>query len=209
MLDRVGIIDVGVGNVGSLYRALDDLRVDVKLIHNASMLSDVDGLILPGVGAFDHGVQALKTSGLWDGIKTSVLNDSMPILGICLGMQLLGNRSDEGTEAGLGLISGDIRRISALSKEITVPNMGWCHVSAESERGKRFLSSVEVKQRFYFVHSYYFHATEAANVLLGVEGCPGLTAAVSYKHVCGFQFHPEKSHHFGQYALKAWLRGRL
>ena len=212
MLKRVGIIDVGVGNVGALYRSLEDLNVNVQLVSKAAKLNDVDGIVLPGVGTFDHGVRSLKNSGLWEPIKKSVVRDSMPILGICLGMQLLGNRSDEGQELGLGLISGDIKQISALStlpSEITVPNMGWCQVNASSDRGRQFLSRCGGRQRFYFVHSYYFNTTDESNVLLSVEGCPELTAAVSNRHICGFQFHPEKSHRFGRNALLAWLRGLL
>ena len=212
MLERVGIIDVSVGNVGSLCRALADTGVEVRLVQERDDLKYVDGIVLPGVGAFEHGVRSLRDAGLWEGIQEAVLADSLPILGICLGMQLLGDRSEEGIERGLGLIAGNVKHISSLSRasqELTIPNMGWCHVDSSSDRGREFLDGFNGKQRFYFVHSYYFCAAQDSNVLLSVGGHPDLTAAVVDRHICGFQFHPEKSHRFGQQALNLWVRGVL
>ncbi len=147
MREVVGVVDVGVGNVAALCRALSDVGAKVELVRKPSAMLGLDALVLPGVGSFDHGVTSLKGSGLWGAIQDQVLCASLPILGICLGMQLLGDSSEEGQEEGLGFIAGEIRHIKTLSglpDNFRIPNMGWSRVEASSEDGLQFLEHTDV-----------------------------------------------------------------
>ena len=208
----IGVIDAGVGNVSALCRSLLDVGASVQLIETPKDIKGVDALVLPGVGSFDHGVQSIKGAGLWEPIRERVLDASLPILGICLGMQLLGDRSQEGQEKGLGFIEGEIKHIGTLPgapSHFRIPNMGWAQVEASSHEGAKFLAGTDGQQRYYFVHSYAFVPKKGSDKLLEMQGFPALTAAVKKNNICGFQFHPEKSHRFGRQALSAWVREEI
>lgn len=208
----IGVIDAGVGNVSALCRAVSDVGAVVELVQKPEGIRGLDALVLPGVGSFDHGVHSIKNAGLWEPIREHVLEAALPILGICLGMQLLGDRSQEGQEEGLGFIEGEIKHIGTLPgapSHFRIPNMGWAQVEGSSDEGVHFLAGTDGHQRYYFVHSYAFVPQNESNKLLEMQGFPALTAAVKKNNICGFQFHPEKSHRFGRRALHAWVRGEI
>ena len=165
-----------------------------------------DRLVLPGVGSFDHAMQFLHKNMLRDYIIKQVLKERKPLLGICLGMQLLAESSEEGRCKGLGLIPGRVLKISPKNTIINkVPNIGWCHASPVSDY---FISAYKKSPklpRFYFVHSYYFDCAQAEHVVMHVQIDRPYCAAVRSDHIWGAQFHPEKSHKFGLEFLKLWL----
>jgi glutamine amidotransferase len=208
MTKTIGVIDAGIGNVMSIARALKDVGATVNIIKSSADIKLQTGLVLPGVGAFDHGVELLQSTGLWDGINDFVANNSNQLLGICLGMQLLAEGSEEGRSAGLGLIPGyvcHLSEISGLPDHINIPNMGWGFVKSSQSAEKKWPEYFTEKQRFYFVHSYYFKVSCPDYQFLHLSGMPPLSAAVRANNVCGFQFHPEKSHRFGRKALQWWV----
>jgi glutamine amidotransferase len=158
-----------------------------------------DRLILPGVGAFDHGMNTIQQSGFADYICSAVA-DGYPLLGICLGMQLLGRGSEEGAREGFGLIAADVRRIVPDDPTLRVPHMGWNIV-----RPVRVNSLVPLEgeeQRFYFVHGYHMICDDAADVIATTPYGGDLVSAVEHNNIWGVQFHPEKSHRFGKNLLE-------
>lgn len=208
MTKSIGVVDVGMGNVLSISRALEDVGVTVDIIRCPADIRFQDGLVLPGVGAFDYGVKMLRSNGLWEAIKDFVNNDKNQLLGICLGMQLLADGSQEGHKPGLGLIPGYVYHLSKITgfpDELNIPNMGWGFVKSSQSAEKKWSEYFSEKQRFYFVHSYFFNVSHSENQFLHLEGVPSLSAAVRKNNVCGFQFHPEKSHRFGRRALQWWV----
>lgn len=200
----VGIIDYGCGNVGSVQNMLSKAGIWSETISVPAEIKGKEALILPGVGAFDSGVQKLKETGFWNPIKEAVEKESMPILGICLGMQLFFEESEEGTERGFGWIPGKLLRFKAESG-LRVPHMGWKQLLVHSEHPRNVID--QLNSEFYFVHSY--HAPEN----LGREyimaecqyGIP-FPAAVVNKNITGFQFHPEKSLKHGMHLLSSWYQ---
>ena len=208
MKKSIGIIDADMGNVASILRALEDIGVPVDIIRSPADIKLHDALVLPGVGAFDHGVRSLQSRGLWAGIRNFAANDHNQLLGICLGMQLLADGSEEGQRDGLGLIPGFVHHLSKISDysdKLNIPNMGWGYVNGSQSVKKKWPKYFSEKQRFYFVHSYYFKVSRPENQFLHLEGVSSLSAAVKANNVCGFQFHPEKSHRFGRRALQWWV----
>jgi len=161
-------------------------------------------LILPGVGHFDKGMRNLSSLGMIEPLRERVVRDRIPILGICLGMQMLARRSEEGREEGLGLIRGDVVRFRFQDSSILkIPHMGWNHVQFV---GKSDLATgLEHEARFYFVHSYHMTCDNPADVLATTEYGYTFVSAVSCGHIFGVQFHPEKSHRFGMMLLKNFV----
>jgi imidazole glycerol-phosphate synthase subunit HisH len=200
----IGIIDTGVGNTGSVHRMLHRLGASTADIRTLKDLQAADRLIIPGVGTFDKGVKALKSSGLFDPIIQKVSNGTTPILGICLGMHLLCQTSEEGNERGLGLIDALVERFQFPKNPLLkVPHMGWNTVTTMKRNPLLLADGLE--QRFYFVHSYKV-TPKNKNVIIGktfygTEFC----SAFSQRNVFGVQFHPEKSHRFGLTLLKNFL----
>lgn len=208
MTKLIGVIDAGIGNVASISRALEDVGASVELIRSPADVRFQDGFVLPGVGAFDYGVKMLQSKGLWQEIIDIVGDEQRRLLGICLGMQLLAEGSQEGKSPGLGFIPGYVHHLSEISdfpNNLNIPNMGWGYVVDSQNAGKKFSEYFSERQRFYFVHSYYFKVSSPESQILHLEGVPSITAAVKKDNVCGFQFHPEKSHRFGKTALKWWI----
>lgn len=204
----VGVIDAGMGNVAAIVRSLDSLNLSVKIVQSAEEVRHVDGIILPGVGSYDRGVDALHRSHLWDELTAFSIQPQKSILGICLGMQLLCNSSEEGSKKGLGILNAEVLNLSNLtgySNEHRIPNIGWNYVAANTSFGTNFLSVCGERQRYYFTHSYYVQPANADMAVLSSADHRGLTAAVIDKNIWGYQFHPEKSHRFGEAALKNWV----
>jgi glutamine amidotransferase len=203
----IGILDYGMGNVGSIVNMLRRISVEAKLVSDPADLTNCDRLILPGVGAFDAGMTKLAESGLRDELDRQV-RVGKPVLGICLGMQLLARRSEEGKLPGLGWIEADVIRFqvdaSTAHPRLKVPHMGW-NLIYPMPNAKLF-ASANGETRFYFVHSYRVVCDHPEDVAAEVEYGGRVTAAVERDNVYGVQFHPEKSHKFGMRLLAEFAK---
>lgn len=200
MNQLIGVIDYDAGNIGSIVKMLEHVGAQTRVVTDVDGLRGVDKLILPGVGHYDHGARKLRARGLFEPLALRDAN-SAPLLGVCLGMQLLMESSEEGVEPGLGLIQGTCRRFRPGTPEDKVPHMGWNSVTIavdDSHLGRLLEGS-----RYYFVHTFF---VEPAND----QQCLGATTYIqpfcsivdSGDGVRGYQFHPEKSHRFGMSLLR-------
>lgn len=189
------VIDYGVGNSGSIANMLDYLGFDVCIAAGSSEICKASHLILPGVGAFDPAMARLRASGMIPVLEDAVFGKSVPILGVCLGMQLLGRSSQEGKEAGLGWLAADTVKLSPpIGVSLKIPHIGWSDVLPRA--GAR-LFSTGVQSRFYFVHSYHLHCDNSETIAAECDYGGRFTCAVEQGNIFGVQFHPEKSHKFG------------
>lgn len=203
-MSAVTIIDSGLSNIDSVARALEYCGADVVITRDPETVRTAGRLLLPGVGAFPVAMERLNALGLSDAIRDAVVRAERPILGICLGMQLLADTGHENeTTLGLGLIKGDVRRLEKATPEDRIPHMGWNTV--EDQGGCPLLQDVPSGSDFYFVHSYYFAAVEEA-VLATTPSYGGVPAIVGQGQVFGAQFHPEKSQTNGFQLLKNFLK---
>lgn len=194
----IRIIDYGLGNILAFRNVYDRLNLPVGVAREAADLEGTTKLILPGVGAFDHAMERLEASGMREAIATRVLQQGMPVLGICVGMQMLAEGSEEGRRSGLGWIPGVVRRFQGAS--LALPHMGWNDVVATRPGG--LFRGMEQDARFYFLHSYYFECREAADSLAVADYGGKFACAVNRSRIYGVQFHPEKSHHWGVQLLR-------
>ena len=201
---KVGIISSGLGNVASIQRMVERVGASTVYVSSEKECMGCDSLILPGVGHFDEGMRALRNTGLIETIKKLVCDDGVPIMGICLGMQLLCRGSEEGSEAGLGLIAADVRKFRLPTEsKLKVPHMGWNVVHTGSSNP--LIPHMEEEQRFYFVHSYKVVPNDPA-VVIGTANYGGeFCAAFQKDNIFGVQFHPEKSHRFGMALMKRFV----
>lgn len=200
----VGIINYGLGNLGSIQNMLKVIGEKSIISADIKALNTCDRYILPGVGAFDAGMTRLQESGLVDFIKNKVLEEKAPILGICLGMQLLGRKSEEGSLPGLGLIQFDNIRFRLEDSNLRVPHMGWDIV--EFKQSNPLLKNLQGTQRYYFVHSYHALCDSKDNILMTCDYGYEFAAAVVKDNIMGVQFHPEKSHDFGMALLNNFVK---
>lgn len=199
----IAVIEFGMGNIGSIVNMLYRIGVDAEIARDPATVRQADRLILPGVGAFDHGMTRLEASGLLPAVNEAVFTHRKPVLGICLGMQLMTRRSDEGQRPGLGWVAADTRRfdpVRTIQCGLKVPHMGWNVIRPAP--GSRLFAGWEGEARFYFVHS--FHAVCDRPGLVSATARHGydITAAFEQDHLFGVQFHPEKSHRFGMRLLE-------
>lgn len=198
----ITIINYGMGNLGSIANMLKRIGHDSLITNKPEDIEKATKLILPGVGAFDNGMQSFNSLGFSSILNKKVLEEKVPILGICLGMQLMTEGSDEGKEAGLGWIKGRFEKFAFGEdmKMYKVPHMGWNKL--EQVKQSKLLEGYEKTPRFYFVHSYYFKPGNQPDVLgttsYGIE----YASAFEHENILGVQFHPEKSHKFGMNLLK-------
>lgn len=193
----IAIIDYGSGNLAAIANIYKQLKVPHSITADAEEIKKADRYILPGVGAFDATMKHLKELGLVDILNEQVLVKKRKILGICVGMQVLGDASEEGILPGLGWIRGQIRKIdvSQIKSGPRLPHMGWNSLTLT--RPSELFDKVDLERGFYFLHSYYFDAAESEAVTATVEYGNKLTCAVAQGNVYGIQFHPEKSHSNG------------
>jgi len=208
-LDEVNSMDIGLlrmpgANYGSIARMVEKVGGSVEYINNPDDLTHAEKLILPGVGSFDKAMIQLKKKGFIDILVNRIVADNIPILGICLGMQLLCNNSEEGDENGLGLIDAEVKKFRFYSEcTLKVPHMGWNIVRAV--RDNPLISSTGEYDRFYFVHSYYVEPNDTSMTIgtanYGHEFC----ASFQKDNIFGVQFHPEKSHRYGMGLMKRFL----
>lgn len=194
----ITIVEYGVGNVGSTLNMLDHLGVDAEASSDPWKIEGAERLILPGVGAFDVAMRTLRTRGLLGPLQSAVIGRRVPVLGVCLGMQLFARCSEEGVEPGLGWIAADVVRIPVSDPEVTkIPHVGWTDVRVS--RPNRLLGGSGSDQRFYFAHSYVMICDDCFDVTGTFEygDQTQLCCAVEKDNIMGVQFHPEKSHRFG------------
>lgn len=195
----ITIIDYGMGNLGSIKNMLKKIGVNSLITNNKNEINSAEKLILPGVGAFDKAVSNLEKLDLLGLLNKKVLEEKVPILGICLGMQLLGNSSEEGSKKGLGWIDGDVLKFD-IDKTLKVPHMGWNRVYPVKENV--LFKNMYPEPRFYFVHTYYFKCNNKEDILATTEYGGKFVSAVNKENIYGVQFHPEKSHKFGMKLLE-------
>ncbi len=204
---RIVVVDYGMGNLGSISRALGELGAAATVVGRPEELSGADRIILPGVGGFSDGMAHLAEGGWVDPIRTAVLEAKVPILGICLGMQLLATSSSEGgTAPGLNLIPGRVERLDALGCELRIPHVGWNSVEAQTRCV--LLTGVLPGTDFYFVHSFALQPTSIEDAIAFTDYGIKFVAAVERGGIFGTQFHPEKSSRAGIQLLANFLRAR-
>jgi glutamine amidotransferase len=193
----ITIVDYGLGNVLAFVNVYKRLGIPVRVAKSEAELVRASKIILPGVGAFDHAIALLNESGMRAALEDLVLSRKVPVLGVCVGMQMLGRSSEEGRAPGLGWVQGSVHQFdpSWLPHETRLPHMGWNDVSPVSGDGLFF--GLEARARFYFLHSYYFRCEEAGDVLAETDYGARFCCALQHGHIFGVQFHPEKSHRFG------------
>ena len=191
----ITIVDYGLGNLGSVLNMLKRIGVEGEIKSDLKSIENASKLILPGVGAFDAAMKKLNESNLTSVLKVKALEEKTPIMGICLGMQILMNSSEEGSKAGLGLIDGEVKKFSYDDSQLKIPHMGWNYVYMSRNNAPLFNGLGESK--FYFVHSYYVKVKDKTNSLLTTNYGIEFDSGVMKDNIYGFQFHPEKSHKFG------------
>jgi glutamine amidotransferase len=201
----ITIIDYGVGNLGSVKNMLKKAGFDSILASDISTVEQAEKIILPGIGAFDHCMQKFNASGLRPLVEQKVIHDKVPLLGICVGLQMLMENSEEGTEPGLGWIAG--KTIKFKKDELgglKIPHMGWTDVKRSKD--SVLTRDLGEQPRFYFVHSFHVSPDHPGDKLLEANYGYDFTAAVNRDNIFGVQFHPEKSHKYGMKILENFAR---
>lgn len=199
----IHIIDYGLGNLVSVKNMLRKLGIESVITDDVNVIANSEKFILPGVGAFDNGMNLIRQKGLLEILNKKALQDKIPVLGICLGMQLLTNCSEEGKEKGLGWVDAETVRFSFSDKTLKIPHMGWDYVAVKKENK---LISAGDKKRFYFVHSYYVKCKNQEDVIAACNYGSEFTCMINHGNIYGAQFHPEKSLKFGMEILTNFAR---
>lgn len=200
------ILDYGMGNPCSILNMIRRVGGQALIASDEKSISSASAIILPGVGSFDNGMQKLHTTGILLHLERRVLQDKVPFLGICLGMQLLFEKSQEGSMEGLGWIHGEVKRFdfTAVGKQgLKVPHMGWNVVQPTNYDS--LFKGLEGESRFYFVHSYHAVCANQENALGITDYGYPFVSSVQHENIFGVQFHPEKSHRFGMMLFKNFL----
>lgn len=199
----IGILNYGVGNLKAFSNIFKSLGFEHKIIDVAEDILKVEKLILPGVGSFDSVMEKLEHANVLDQLSKFALIEKRPVLGVCVGMQILAESSEEGKKKGLGWINGKVKKFNFtnLLEKPMVPQIGWNEVLIKDPKSG-LLNNLDIKPHFYFLHSYYFECNDPMNIIAvtdyGIEFC----SAVNQGNIFGTQFHPEKSHHNGVQLLK-------
>jgi glutamine amidotransferase len=197
----IAIVDYGMGNLGSVKRKLDKIGAKSIITDSPNIICNADRLILPGVGHFAKAVNQLKEKGLWEALQHEVLDCRKPILGICLGMQLMAKYSEEGNAEGFGWFDAQVIRFQiSNSIKYKIPHTGWNHVSITKDF--ELFKNIDLSGGFYFVHSYHMKCNSEDDILSTTEYEYPFVSAVKKMNIVGLQFHPEKSHEAGEQLLK-------
>lgn len=202
-IQMIVVLDYGIGNSGSMYNMLRRILKNVIITTEPKAIMEASAIILPGVGSFDNGMQKLNASGILEYLEQRVLKDKIPFLGVCLGMQLLLESSEEGKELGLGWIQGEVKRFTFSGyeqKNLKIPHMGWNLVNPINKDS--LFNGFDDNARFYFVHSYHVTCRNNENILSTTDYGYSFISSVNKENIFGVQFHPEKSHRFGMSLLK-------
>lgn len=193
----ITIIDYGSGNIRAIGNIYDKLKIDYKIAKNPEEVVGAKKIFLPGVGAFDETIMMLDKTGFRKVLDFEVLQNKVPIIGICVGMQILAESSEEGKLNGLGYIKGKVIKMDAslLTQKPKLPHLGWN--SIEIARQSTLLKNIDSELGFYFLHSYYFECENEEDILTTTTYGKSFASAINHDNVYGIQFHPEKSHHNG------------
>jgi len=204
-MSKIAVIDYGVGNTGSILKKLRRIGQNSILASSRNDIENVSKIILPGVGHFTSSVRNLKRSGLWDELNESVVHKKLPILGICLGMQLMSKKSEEGNEDGFGWIEANVVRFKVEDKiRYKIPHIGWNTI--EVKKKSPIFEGVDLAKGFYFVHSFHLECHNQEDVLATTDYSYPFVSVVQKDHIFGVQFHPEKSHDWGEIFLLNFLK---
>lgn len=199
----ISIVDYGVGNVGAISNMLTFLRIENKITSHKDQILESNGMILPGVGSFDKAMSKLNNQlALLNTIKFFAEESKKPVLGICLGMQIMAKESSEGIIPGLGWVNTQICKF-ANSYEVKIPNMGWRYVRLEKK--DPLFDGLPFSSKFYFSHSYYMPLDQRYSIMTS-ENVEKFSAAFKNENIYGVQFHPEKSHAYGMKILSNFAR---
>lgn len=193
----ITLINYGSGNIHAIANIYKRLNMPYIITHDIQELKSAQKLILPGVGDFDETMKCLNNLGIKNLLDELVLEKNIPILGVCVGMQILGNSSEEGKSEGFGWIKGQIKKldITKLISKPHLPHMGWNVMTPKRET--TLFDNMVLDNGFYFLHSYYFDCDNEADILATTYYGEQFASAINHENVYGFQFHPEKSHHNG------------
>lgn len=204
---KVGIIDSGMGNLGSVKRALEEVGASAFFIRKIDDFEQASHLVLPGVGSFDKAMENLNDLGLVNALKKTALEKKIPLLGICLGMQLLARKGFEGKETeGLNLVEGEVKKLEGCRINEPLPHIGWAEL--DLVKFSPLFQGIEAGKDFYFVHSYHFVPENESVVLTKTDYClkgSGFVSAIQKDNIFGVQFHPEKSQKMGLQLLRNFL----
>lgn len=203
-MKTVAIIDYGMCNLDSVARAVEECGGTPLVTNNIHDLEIATHIILPGVGAFPDAMNQLRQLSMDTAIREQVLDNKIPFLGICLGMQVMATKGTEGEETeGLGLIEGTVKRLKPESRDTRIPHIGWNEV--HYVRSSPLFEGISTGKDFYFVHSYHFCCSDKNNIIARTPYCGGFTSAISKGNIFGTQFHPEKSQKVGFQVLKNFI----
>jgi glutamine amidotransferase len=197
----ITLIDYGVGNIFAFQNVYKRLDIPTKIAKTASDLNDVEKLILPGVGSFDYAMNQLNNSGMRDKLDELVLEKKVSVIGICVGMQMMGNRSDEGKLDGLKWIDAEILKFDErlIQQRTKLPHMGWNDVRPLEDHP--LFIGLEKEAIFYFLHTFYFKCNNSNDSIANSEYGISFSSAINHNNIYGIQFHPEKSHQYGEKLL--------
>ena len=204
----IAVLDYGMGNSASIFNMIRKAGGEARICTSPESLESASAILLPGVGAFDNGITKLKESGFLAVLENKVLNEKKPFLGICLGMQLLFEKSEEGNLPGLGWLKGKVTKFDFSSldspKPLKVPHMGWNLVRPHNYHD--LYAGLENEARFYFVHSFHVNCDNQSDIIATANYGYEFTCSVRHDNIWGAQFHPEKSHRFGIQFFKNFLK---
>lgn len=195
----IAILDYGMGNLKSIYNMFKKVGAESVISSDIETIKKADKYLLPGVGSYDYGINNLKSTPFFKTLEKEVLENKKPILGICLGMQLLTNSSEEGKEKGLGWVNAQTIKFDLDDKNLSIPHMGWN--KANPANADNIFKDLE-ENRFYFVHSYHVVCNDNKNILATANYGTSFTCSIQQENIFGVQFHPEKSHKYGMQLLK-------
>ncbi|WP_312286129.1 imidazole glycerol phosphate synthase subunit HisH [Chryseobacterium gleum] len=197
----ITIIDYGVGNINAFVNVYKRVDVPVKIAKTKEDLEGAQKLILPGVGHFDHAMTQLNNSGMREKLDDLVLNQKIPVIGICVGMQMMANKSDEGIMEGLKWIDATVKKFdeTKIQQVTRLPHMGWNDVKPVKDVG--LFEGLQDNSIFYFLHTYYFECNNSEDIMAVTEYGGEFASAAHHENKFGIQFHPEKSHHYGEILL--------
>ncbi len=202
----IKIVDYGLGNISAFINVYKQFNMPAEAAKSATELEGASRIILPGVGAFDSAMGLLQASGMRPKLEELVLHRKVPVLGVCVGMQMLAESSDEGRLPGLGWVPGRVRGFwsDPRSAQLPLPHMGWNDVRPNAK--SNLFEGLEGDVRFYFLHSFYFECSTGADTTATAHYGLDFSCAVRADNVHGVQFHPEKSHHYGAALLNNFAR---
>jgi glutamine amidotransferase len=202
----ITIVDYGVGNIFAFQNVYKRLDIPTKIAKSGQDLIDAEKLVLPGVGSFDYAMNQLNISGMREKLDELVLVKKIPVIGICVGMQIMGNRSDEGELEGLNWIDSEILKFDErlINQRTKLPHMGWNDVIPV--KNHPLFIGLEEEAIFYFLHSYYFKCNNPEESIAVSDYGISFSSAVNRENIFGIQFHPEKSHQFGEKLLNNFAR---